>query len=934
MLMAPPVPHGVPWMQQPMPMMPVPYMPPTVEPHVAAQSSNAVEPSNTAEALQAGMTAQRKLSKIMKAVKKEDNLSPEFQQLVHTELKHEEKETTDTLLDAVKELGHAKDALLEVESARLQLWSQWRVFLQQSVIKWREYTTQFQTSEAAFFCQDARGYQYLEACTKKGRLGQKAHRYHWSRWCCPGDIRRRHGRAGAQGRRGIATGRKCTKNPRRIEPSCHKPGGSLAQCGEVGTQTQKATHQRGGRYCRATCLATVYAAFCEGRRAVTTEYDRQRPGLSDSSHAVFLHWRHSVLQESTFMSPWAAIEVAFDLAAELGTSSRIRVDEITFSSTTSCRKQVSFDANVLVFQGKESGKFHPHWTCINDRPARQVPQAPRGEDSGRSATSPQGQGSSAGSTQTTHFLDRRLPDEVPGYVHHLQHLWRDELIRLPPGQPYRVRSWYIYHTHQQVWKTPRYIDLHGDGTFWHRDLLVQWRDQLHNDEVLNIAVVFPALRALQHTHPVHADLILVQGGLNYCGGLTTVFPPGAHADASYTWAASYPRHVGGVGILAGVDAENYLQAHVCDVFHGGITIPTTNAPSHWMSNGHSFVAVFQGMQGRVEIEELFPNSPTTYQAVPVQAPPATTVSSSEEAHFIEEDAEESPPLEESSFDEEDLQGVQVYQIGRPMHHCFLRWRTYNLVLFDMVHSIGLHRDLAVGYHRMLAHLVDQHPSEEVVILQRVGDIPLASTAKLVLLDLTYATPSLGPGDGMRDVRLLPPRLTRMGLLQTLRLQDDCVSPHGDHCRVFLNNVLWPFSDTGARDLQHGSYLRIQLSQDHERAQVAQASKRQKTSCGLSNEQSSLRQRSGPSSGSAHGPGDTASFFQVQSVTTADMTQFDAKMFQYSATSSSLAMTHRPATQRGPPRVRPQQTNSREWLPKHVWLFENVHYILPQNNSPC
>ena len=179
---------------------------------------------------------------------------------------------------------------------------------------------------------------------------------------------------------------------------------------------------------------------------------------------------------------------------------------------------------------------------------------------------------------------------------------------------------------------------------------------------------------------------------------------------------------------------------------------------------------------------------------------------------------------------------------------------------------------------------------------------------------------------MRDVRLLPPRLTRMGLLQTLRLQDDCVSPHGDHCRVFLNNVLWPFSDTGARDLQHGSYLRIQLSQDHERAQVAEASKRQKTSCGLSNEQSSLRQRSGPSSGSAHGPGDTASFFQVQSVTTADMPQFDAKMLQHSATSSSLAMTHRPATQRGPPRVRPQQTNSREWLPKHVWLFENVHYI--------
>ena len=469
MLMAPPVPHGVPWMQQPMPMMPVPYMPPTVEPHVAAQSSNAVEPSNTAEALQAGMTAQRKLSKIMKAVKKEDNLSPEFQQLVHTELKHEEKESTDTLLDAVKELGHAKDALLEVESARLQLWSQWRVFLQQSVIKWREYTTQFQTSEAVFHAK-------MQEATNTLRRAQR--KVDWAKKST--DTIKVDGVAQV-----ISDDDMDEQEPKDEEELPRDENAQRIQEGlnQVVTSLVDLWHNAEKLEPKPKRPRTKEEEDIAGPRAsqpsmqpfakADTEYDRQRPGLSDSSHAVFLHWRHSVLQESTFMSPWAAIEVAFDLAAELGTSSRIRVDEITFSSTTSCRKQVSFDANVLVFQGKESGKFHPHWTCINDRPARQVPQASRGEDSGRSATSPQGQGSSAGSTQTTHFLDRRLPDEVPGYVHHLQHLWRDELIRLPPGQPYRVRSWYIHHTHQQVWKIPRYIDLHGDGTFWHRDLLVQ-----------------------------------------------------------------------------------------------------------------------------------------------------------------------------------------------------------------------------------------------------------------------------------------------------------------------------------------------------------------------------------------------------------------------------------------------------------------------------
>ena len=98
-------------------------------------------------------SAQQKLNRIVKAAKKEDHLSPEFQDLVHAEMKKDDKESTNDLLDAVREHGKAKESLLAVESARRQLWSQWRVFLQQSVIKWKEYTAQFQTSEVAFQTQ-------------------------------------------------------------------------------------------------------------------------------------------------------------------------------------------------------------------------------------------------------------------------------------------------------------------------------------------------------------------------------------------------------------------------------------------------------------------------------------------------------------------------------------------------------------------------------------------------------------------------------------------------------------------------------------------------------------------------------------------------------------------------------------------------------------
>ena len=163
MLVGQPVPHGVPWtpqtLQHPMPAMPMmPFMPPmdqamTPPPQVQV-------PEEVLDEQKKEKSAQYKLNKIVKAAKKEDHLSPEFQDLVHKEMKKDDKESTDDLLAAVKELGVAKEALMEVERARMQLWSQWRIFLQQSVVKWKEYTAQFQSSETSFHTrmQDATAY--------------------------------------------------------------------------------------------------------------------------------------------------------------------------------------------------------------------------------------------------------------------------------------------------------------------------------------------------------------------------------------------------------------------------------------------------------------------------------------------------------------------------------------------------------------------------------------------------------------------------------------------------------------------------------------------------------------------------------------------------------------------------------------------------------
>ena len=118
-----------------MQMMPIP-VPPAVPVQVP-------EPKPESE-------AQRNLNKLLLAMKKEeDTLSPNLQTMAHQMQKKDERNSTQATISAAKELGDAKEALLEAENARAQLLSQWKTFLQQSVVKWQEFTAQFQASEAA-----------------------------------------------------------------------------------------------------------------------------------------------------------------------------------------------------------------------------------------------------------------------------------------------------------------------------------------------------------------------------------------------------------------------------------------------------------------------------------------------------------------------------------------------------------------------------------------------------------------------------------------------------------------------------------------------------------------------------------------------------------------------------------------------------------------
>lgn len=166
---------GPPWLQHNMPMMQqLPVMNPSPETTFIGQPPMPVMPHLSTSEEQAFSTkVQQKLNKIVKAAKKEEHLSAEFQNLVHAEMKKDNKECSRNLHTAVTALDKAKEAQLEVENARLQLWGQWRVFLQQSVVKWKEYTAQFQAAETAFQAQAQEARLNLKRAQKRLDIAKK-----------------------------------------------------------------------------------------------------------------------------------------------------------------------------------------------------------------------------------------------------------------------------------------------------------------------------------------------------------------------------------------------------------------------------------------------------------------------------------------------------------------------------------------------------------------------------------------------------------------------------------------------------------------------------------------------------------------------------------------------------------------------------------------
>eukprot|EP00435_Cladocopium_sp_Y103_P045176 s638_g12.t3 len=273
-----------------------------------ATASNAGDIAVKEEQIQE-MRAQQKPGKIVKAAKREDHLSPEFQALVHEEQKKDNKECVRNLHAAGFAVQKAKKHVIKIENSRCCHEGQ-------------------ESTES----EETRGYEETFRC-----------------WCRrrgdPNDARRRER---GDGGRGAAEGRECPAHPG--EP---RMVSSLTLLSEAADKLEPRAKRP--RKDRGRVLACVYAAFWQGQHMVTDMHECRKPLPVCEPSSCTLQWGRSILQEETFISPWAAIEHASDLAYELGFAGPIRIDSISLLvRRKNCTKSVHFADHVHVHGGLDA----------------------------------------------------------------------------------------------------------------------------------------------------------------------------------------------------------------------------------------------------------------------------------------------------------------------------------------------------------------------------------------------------------------------------------------------------------------------------------------------------------------------------------------------------------------------------------------------------
>ena len=368
-----------------------------------------------------------------------------------------------------------------------------------------------------------------------------------------------------------------------------------------------------------------------------------------------------------------------------------------------------------------------------------------------------------------------------------------------------LRTWYIDHSTIRRWTAPRFLQLAGPPHLWEEQFSSLWVDQIDPNDWFDITVIHPdPPRLLRHSHVVF-DVVVTQSlHLDRFAGLVTVLPDSVTMFELFSVAASFDTHVSGFDIAQAADATQICRYRECTVTFGWQEIPFTLRRQHVTSHGDGFQLMVRHTLTGIASAATSDSQPgSSTDRVPITGlsgqsegvgPPCSVAASSNTTRFT-------TPLHIFQ-----LEGIDIVvnlvnaQIALPSHEIADALR----VPFNCIEALHIMPIPPDGFPEMSIP----------AIVQRVGDIPLHSTDRLILIDVIYHHHQSPAGVSnrptlVRSVHRVTHQVTRQQILFYAAVFHYCELLQ-EGCAVSLDGLLWPVNHVNPRPVSHGSYATVDV----------------------------------------------------------------------------------------------------------------------------
>ena len=270
----------------------------------------------------------------------------------------------------------------------------------------------------------------------------------------------------------------------------------------------------------------------------------------------------------------------------------------------------------------------------------------------------------------------------------------------------------------------------------------------------------------------------------------------------FSVAASFETDVSGFDIAQAADAAAMCSYQECTVTFGWQVIPYTLRPQHAMSHGDGFQLQIHSTPAQLASQtNSQAGSSTDARPGGTQQFPAGTTTDDVQSHVAPVTSQFTTPLHIYQMNGMDtvVQLVNA-QLAQPSHIIADALR----VPFNCIEALHI-----------MPISPDAFPELAIpAIVQRVGDIPLHSTDRLIMIDVIYhhhpsATGSTNQPTVVRGVHRVTHHVSRRQILFKAAVFHYCEYLQ-EGCGVSLDGLLWPITQTDPRPVSHGSYATVDV----------------------------------------------------------------------------------------------------------------------------